>query len=77
MDLDNKVRTREMEFYLQMPLSEMTVKNYRLALNSRYVKDFLLSECGVGNLFELDDLDVLWQLYSKINRHPFNIEKRL
>lgn len=64
---------RKAAFYSQLNLSESTVVNYRAAINSKFLKDNLLECCGVLELFEVTDLDLLWKLYSKINLAPRNI----
>ncbi len=64
---------RKASFYEQLPLSKTTVSNYRSALNSVFLKEMLLKECGGKQLFEITDLEELWKLYSKINLHPKNI----
>lgn len=63
----------ETAFFLQLDLSEKTIKNYRGALNSSFFSYYLKVNYGCTSLFELTDLKVLWKLYSKLNVHPKNI----
>lgn len=65
---------RTADFYNQLNLSVASARNYKNALNSSFFKDILYKECGVRIVFEITDLEVLWNLYSKINLHPKNIE---
>jgi hypothetical protein len=72
MDAISIIKRRN-DFFAQLNLSEATTRNYRLALNSSFLKEMLLKECGGKQLFEITDLEELWKLYSKINLHPKNI----
>lgn len=65
---------RTADFYNQLNLSAASARNYRNALNSFFFKDILYKECGVKTVFAISDLEVLWNLYSKINLHPKNVE---
>lgn len=64
---------RKAAFYSQLNLSESTLVNYRAAINSKFMREALLKNCGVLDLFEVTDLDLLWELYSKVNLAPRNI----
>ena len=65
---------RKDDFYKSLNLSERTALNYRIAIQSSFLTGFLKDELGTLNLFEIVDLNVLWDLYSKINQHPKNIK---
>lgn len=67
------INKRRNDFFEQLNLSDSTTRNYRLALNSGFLKEMLLKECDGKQLFEITDLEELWKLYSKINLHPKNI----
>lgn len=63
------------EFFAQLDLSEKTRLNYKNALNSIFLKNFLIEECNKESLFDIYDLEELWNIYSEINLHPQNISK--
>lgn len=65
----NEIKNRFLE---QLNLSETTVRNYKQALNSSFIKEMLLKECDGKQLFEITDLETLWKLYSMVNLHPQN-----
>ena len=67
------INERKNRFLEQLNLSETTARNYKQALNSSFLKGMLLKECDGKQLFEITDLETLWELYSKINLHPKNI----
>lgn len=67
------VNNRKEKFFEQLNLSEATARNYRNALNSTFLKGKLYSELGVMSLFEITDLNTLWDFYTIINVHPKNI----
>ena len=66
-------RNRERAFLSQLTLSESSMRNYRVALNSTLLKESLESECGVSSLYDITNLDTLWVVYCKINVHPKNV----
>jgi len=67
------ISKRKDEFFEQLDLSENAKRNYRNALNSKYLKGMLETECGVDSLFSITDIKTLWSLYSVVNLHPKNI----
>lgn len=64
---------RKLDFYESLNLSDTTTNNYRSALQSSFLLEFLKQEFNTFDLFEIVDLDELWQIYSKVNLHPKNI----
>lgn len=72
MDAISIIKRRN-DFFAQLNLSETTTRNYKVALNSVFLKEMLLKECDGKQLFEITDLEELWKLYSKVNIHPKNI----
>lgn len=73
---DKKLMTpgrRKADFYDSLKLSVSTTNNYRSALQSSFLLDFLKQEFNAFDLFEIVDLDTLWQIYCKVNLHPKNI----
>lgn len=68
-----EVISRKDQFFEQLNLSENAKRNYRNALNSKYLKEMLKSEYDIESLFEITDLNVLWNFYSLINLHPKNV----
>lgn len=69
MDISN-----ELEFYNYLDVSERTRRNYVKAVRSSFLKDLLFENCGTCNLFEIDDLKKLWDIYSIVNLHPNNVK---
>ncbi len=61
-------------FYKQLPVSQRTKVNYRIALNSSFVRMVLQDKCGTEDIFSLTDLPKLWEVYSYINLHDSNIK---
>lgn len=72
-DMDEHVNNRKEKFFEQLNLSEAAARNYRNALNSTFLKGKLYSELGVASLFEITDLNTLWDFYTMINVHPKNV----
>lgn len=66
-------KTRESKFLSQLSLSESSLRNYKVALNSTLLRDALERDFGVSSLYEITNLDTLWNLYCKINQHPKNV----
>lgn len=64
---------RKADFFESLNLSSATINNYRSALQSSFLLDYLKQEFKVNDLFEIDDLESLWQIYSRINLHSKNI----
>ncbi len=71
--INSKAIERKNNFFNQLELSPTTIKNYRSALKSSYLIEILKKECGVSDIFEIDDINLLWSLYSKINLSPKNL----
>ena len=65
---------RKANFYTHLELSKTTITNYKSALNSSFLKEELKGTFEVLDIFEINDIEKLWQLYSKINLHPRNIK---
>lgn len=73
---DKKLMTpgrRKADFYESLELSVTTTNNYRSALQSSFFLEYLKQEFNAFDLFEIVDLDTLWQIYCKVNLHPKNI----
>lgn len=64
---------RRKEFFAQLNVSQATIKNYKFAVDSHFMAD-CLAEHHVNSLFEMTGLQQLWELYSYINLHPFNVK---
>lgn len=60
-------------FFKQLNLSETTTRNYIGAFNSSFLKNILHTEFNIVDIFEITELETLWQIYSKINLHPKNV----
>ena len=68
------MRQREQDFYKSLDgLSVRTIKNYQVSIRSSFIKRLLLKEFDTDNLFDIDNLEALWNLYTKVNLHPTNI----
>ena len=71
----NKAEKRSNDFFAQLDLSPVTLSNYRSALNGRVLKEVLAQvDSSKKSIFEITDLDLLWDIYSKVNVHPSNIK---
>ena len=64
---------RKEDFYKSLNLSTTTTNNYRSALQGSFLRGILKKEYYSYDLFEVVDIQVLWDLYCKINLHPKNI----
>ena len=65
---------REIAFYKSLStLSARTIRNYQTSIRSCFMKQLLMEELKTESFFDIDSLDKLWALYSKINLHPINI----
>lgn len=64
---------RRDDFYKSLNLSVRTTHNYKTAIQSSFLAGVLKDEFNTLDLFEIVDLQKLWDLYSKINLHPKNI----
>jgi len=75
MDYKIKVmnNNRELQFYSELSVSERTRQNYQNAINSSFMRDLLNEHLGTKYLFEVDDIEELWKVYSLINTHPKNV----
>lgn len=67
------VKERRERFFSQLNLSESVTRNYKVALNSTFVKVTLSEKSNKDSIFEITDLEELWNLYSFINLHPRNV----
>lgn len=66
--------TRKNLFFNQLQLSQVTINNYRSALNGRFINGIVREINKKYNcIFDISDLSILWDLYCKINLHPTNI----
>lgn len=70
-NIESKIR--EVNFFNQLSLSENTFRSYRAALKSVLLKDVLFKFCNCISIFEITDLDKLWNVYSFLNIHPKNV----
>ena len=65
---------KEIDFYKSLNgLSERTINNYQSSLRSNFIKGLLLTNFNTDNIFSIDSLDRLWELYTLTNLHPINI----
>jgi hypothetical protein len=74
MDSVDIASLRKEKFFEQLNLSESVMRNYRYALNSKFIKEMLKSKYNKESLFEIADIKTLWDLYSFINLHPKNVD---
>lgn len=70
--MEQIVELRKKRFFESLNVSQNTMRNYMVSINSSLVKQFVKSK-NFSSLFEIDDLNILWDLYSDINLHPKNI----
>lgn len=75
--MDKKIidsNTRKSQFFDQLNLSQVTINNYRAALNGSFLNGLVKEIDNKYNcIFDISDLAILWDLYCKINLHPTNI----
>ena len=67
-------KTRKELFFTSLSIAEATKRNYKTGLNSSFFKDFLLTRFECKNLFDITDLEKLFEIYSAVNIHPKNEE---
>ena len=68
------MRQRELDFYESLNgLSARTIRNYQTSIRSSFIKKLLLKDFDTDNLFDVDNIESLWNLYTKVNLHPTNI----
>jgi len=71
----DKVEKRETQFYSQLVLSSVTKDNYMSALKGRVINEIISEIDGsIKSIFEITDLNLLWNIYTKANLHPSNIK---
>ena len=61
-------------FFSQLLVSERTKVNYKVALNSSFLKHVLLEQFGTQSIFSVIDLQKLWEIYSYVNLHDTNVK---
>ena len=71
----NDIKRRK-DFFEQLNLSEAATRNYRNALNSSFLKGKIYAEYNKISLFEITDLETLWDLYTKNNWSEDETDKR-
>ena len=64
---------RKNEFLSQLELSSSSKRRYREALDSPFMGNFIRMKLQIDSIYELTDLNKLWDLYSEINLHPENV----
>ena len=67
-------KTRKELFLTSLTIAEATKRNYKTGLNSTFFKDFLLTRFDCRNLFDITDLEKLFEIYIAVNIHPKNEE---
>lgn len=73
MKRNNKNIEKEVEFFNSLKLSENTIRGYRIALNSKFFVGYLMEYYGYDSIFDINDVSVLWEIYSELNLHPKNV----
>ena len=71
---DCEAKTRKEQFFASLTIAEATKRNYKTGLNSSFFKDFLATKFKYQSLFEITDLDKLFEIYTNVNIHPKNEE---
>ena len=69
----NMRNNKEFVFLKQLQVSERTKDNYIRSLRSSFIRDVLREYCGTADIFEVDDIKQLWEVYSVVNVHPTNV----
>ena len=70
----NKSERRKEDFFSSLKLAEATIQNYKAVLRSKFLREVLEVKFGLQDIFEVTDLEVLWEIYSTVNVHPKNVE---
>lgn len=71
---DCEAKTRKELFFASLTIAEATKRNYKTGLISSFFKDFLATKFKYHSLFEITDLDELFEIYNNVNIHPKNEE---
>ena len=61
------------QFLSQLNVTDLTKRRYRDALNSTFLMEIIREEYNKKSIFEIEDLELLWKLYSIVNLHPVNV----
>ena len=65
---------RKEHFFSSLGLADATIRNYKTALNCNFIKEYLSVKFNCISIFEIIDLEVLYDIYVNIRVHPKNIE---
>ena len=65
---------RREKFFSSIGLANATMRNYRTALNSNFLNEYIFSKYNTISIFEIIDLNDLYDVYVNIRLHPKNIE---
>ena len=65
---------RSEDFFSSLKLAEATIHNYKAVLKSKFLNEILETQFNVKSIFDVTDLQYLWEIYSTVNRHPKNLE---
>ena len=65
---------RKEKFFSSLGLAEATMRNYKTALDSKFLKEYITVKCNCISIFDITDIDVLYDIYVNIRIHPKNIE---
>lgn len=70
---DIEISKRRNKFLSQLVLSDSSKRRYKDALDSPFLIEFIRNEFNTESIYMLQDLKILWKLYSMINLHPTNV----
>ena len=65
---------RKEKFFSSLNLAEATMRNYRTAFNSKFLIEYITENYKQKTLFDITDLDDLYNIYVFVRQHPKNEE---
>lgn len=72
--IENCCATKRKEsFIASLQTTHKRWNNYVLALNSKLVTQILTESFGINNIYEVTDLNKLWEIYTVVNINPQNL----
>jgi len=69
-----EIAKRRNKFLSQLTLSDSSKRRYKDALDSPFLIEIIRNEFNAESIYMLEDLKMLWRLYSMINLHPINVK---
>lgn len=64
---------RKEQFIASLQTTHKRWNNYVLALNGKFVTQILTESFGINSIFDVTDLNKLWEIYTAVNINPHNL----